>query len=247
MTGFAQPLGAGEEGSSAPALDTARDRRYSDSVMASQHIDAILANLRAAYPDARYELEWSTPVQMLVATILAAQCTDERVNKVTKTLFVTYPDSAAFAAADREELETAIKSTGFFRQKAKTILAACADLCERFEGEVPETMAELVTLPGVARKTANVVMATCFDHVPAAGVIVDTHVRRMSQRLGLSKQKQGDKVERDLMALIPEGEWAFFGLAMVLFGRYVCTSKKPTCSTCSMADFCPKLGVKDAT
>lgn len=214
--------------------------------MGSQHIDAILTNLRAAYPDARYELEWSTPVQMLVATILAAQCTDERVNKVTRTLFVTYPDAAAFAAADREELEVAIKSTGFFRQKAKTILAACQALCNNFGGEVPEAMADLVTLPGVARKTANVVMATCFD-TPAAGVIVDTHVRRMSQRLGLSKQKQGDKVERDLMAIVPEAEWAFFGLAMVLFGRYVCTSKKPACSTCSMNDFCPQNGVTDAT
>lgn len=214
--------------------------------MAAPPIDAILDNLRAAYPDARYELNWSTPVQMLVATILAAQCTDERVNKVTETLFVTYPDAAAFAAADRAELEVAIKSTGFFRQKTKSILAVCHALCERFDGQVPETMAELVTLPGVARKTANVVMATCFDR-PAEGVIVDTHVRRMSQRLGLSKQKQGDKVERDLMAVVPEGEWEFFGLSMVLFGRYVCTSKKPTCSTCSMSDFCPKLGVKDAT
>ena len=209
------------------------------------NIDTIIDGLRASYPEPRYELEWSTPVQMLVATILAAQCTDERVNKVTETLFVSYPDAAAFAAVDREELEQAIKPTGFFRQKAKTLQAACSALCEHFGGEVPETLEELITLPGVARKTAHVVLQTCFDG-PARGVIVDTHVRRMSQRLGLTKQKQGDKVERDLMAVVPEDEWRFFGLAMVLYGRYICTSKKPTCSTCALDPICPRNGVKDA-
>lgn len=204
-------------------------------------IDIILDRLRDAYPDAKYELDWSTPVEMLVATILAAQCTDERVNQVTATLFQTYPDAQAFAEADRDELELAIKPTGFFRQKAKTIQECCGKLVKDFAGQVPEIMDELLTLPGVARKTANVVLATCFDI--ASGVIVDTHVKRMSLRMGLSAQKKPDRIEQDLMELVPMDEWTFFGPAMVLFGRYVCKSKQPMCDECSMSDICPRNGV----
>ncbi len=185
--------------------------------------DVLLTCLREMHPEARYELDWSTPVQMLVATILAAQCTDERVNAVTRTLFVRYPDAAAFAEADRGELEEAVRPTGFYKQKARAVQETCRALVERFGGEVPQSVAELVTLPGVARKTANVVLATCFD-IPS-GVIVDTHVARVSQRMGLSAQRDPERIEQDLMRLVPVDQWTHFGPAMVLFGRYLCTAK----------------------
>lgn len=204
-------------------------------------IDVLLARLREIYPTARYELDWSTPLQMLVATILAAQCTDERVNAVTATLFTTYPDAAAFAEADRTALEEAIRSTGFYKQKAKSIQECCRVLVDRFGGEVPQTVAELITLPGVARKTANVVLNTCWD-IPS-GVIVDTHVQRLSGRMGLSGHTRPEDIEHDLMSLVPEDQWTYFGPAMVLFGRYTCTAKKPSCRTCPLQDICPRIGV----
>ena len=204
-------------------------------------IEVLLPRLRELHPEARYELNWSTPVQMLVATILAAQCTDERVNAVTETLFIRYPDAAAFAAADRGELEEALRPTGFYKQKARSVQEACQVLIDDFGGEVPRTVAELVTLPGVARKTANVVLGTCFD-IPS-GIIVDTHVARLSQRMGLSRQKDPDRIEQDLMPLVPEDQWTYFGPAMVLLGRYICTAKAPQCRRCPMADACPKIGV----
>lgn len=204
-------------------------------------VDELLSRLRALHPTARYELNWSTPVQMLVATILAAQCTDERVNAVTEALFVTYPDAEAFAAADRAELEEAVRPTGFYKQKARAVQETCQALVDRFGGEVPRTVAELITLPGVARKTANVVLATCFD-IPS-GIIVDTHVARLAPRMGLSGQRDPDRIEQDLMRLVPEDQWTYFGPAMVLLGRYICTAKKPACATCPMADICPKIGV----
>jgi endonuclease III len=207
-------------------------------------IAVILDALHQRYPDATYELDWSTPVQMLVATILAAQCTDERVNRVTATLFPAYPDAQAFARADREALEEAVKPTGFFRQKARTIQEVCQKLVCDFGGDVPQTMDELVTLPGVARKTANVVLATCFD--VAEGVIVDTHVDRVSRRLGLTRQTKPERIERDLMELVPGDEWTFFGPAMVLHGRYTCTAKKPNCSECPMREICPRIGVAES-
>lgn len=207
----------------------------------SIEIDVLLARLRELHPTARYELNWSTPVQMLVATILAAQCTDERVNAVTETLFVTYPDAEAFAAADRGELEEAIRPTGFYKQKARSVQECCRALLDRFGGAVPQTIAELITLPGVARKTANVVLATCFD-IPS-GIIVDTHVARLAPRLGLSRQRDPERIEQDLMAIVPEDQWTWFGPAMVLFGRYVCTAKKPACTGCVLQDVCPKIGV----
>jgi endonuclease-3 len=204
-------------------------------------IDVLLTRLRGIYPEARYELNWSTPVQMLVATILAAQCTDERVNATTATLFVDYPDAAAFAAADRATLEEALRPTGFYKQKAKSVQECCQAILDRFGGEVPQTVAELITLPGVARKTANVVLNTCWD-IPS-GIIVDTHVQRLAGRMGLSSQGKPDDIERDLMAIVPEDQWTYFGPAMVLFGRYTCTAKKPACRTCPLQDICPRIGV----
>lgn len=204
-------------------------------------IDVLLDRLRQAHPDARYELNWDTPVQMLVATILAAQCTDERVNAVTATLFPRWPDAQAFADADRGELEEAVRPTGTFRQKARSIQEACKMLVAEYGGEVPQSIEALVRLPGVARKTANVVLATCFN-IPS-GVIVDTHVIRLSGRLGLSEHRDPEDIERDLMALVPQDQWTFFGPALILHGRYTCTAKKPACAGCILQDICPKLGV----
>lgn len=201
----------------------------------------LLDRLRQAHPNARYELNWETPVQMLVATILAAQCTDERVNAVTATLFPRYPDARAFADADRGELEEAIRPTGTFRNKARAIQEACRVLVSEYDGEVPRSIEALVRLPGVARKTANVVLATCFD-IPS-GVIVDTHVIRLSGRLGLSEHSGPEDIERDLMRLVPQDQWTFFGPALILLGRYTCTAKKPNCAGCVMQDICPKIGV----
>ena len=201
----------------------------------------LIERLREMHPTARYELNWSTPVQMLVATILAAQCTDERVNAVTETLFVRWPDAEAFVGADRSELEEAVRPTGFYKQKARAVQEACRALVERFGGEVPRSIAELITLPGVARKTANVVLATCFD-IPS-GIIVDTHVQRVSQRMGLTQQRDPERIETDLMASVPEDQWTYFGPAMVLFGRYLCTAKKPDCPRCPLLSECPRVGV----
>lgn len=203
--------------------------------------EVLLERLRELHPTARYELDWSTPLQMLVATILAAQCTDERVNAVTPALFSRYPDAEAFAAADRGELKEAVRPTGFYKQKAKAVQESCRALVDRFGGEVPQSIAELVTLPGVARKTANVVLATCFD-IPS-GIIVDTHVQRVSQRMGLTQQRDPERIEADLMAIVPEDQWTYFGPAMVLFGRYLCTAKKPECTRCPLQSRCPKIGV----
>jgi uracil-DNA glycosylase len=205
---------------------------------ASQSIPTILQNLRREHPDARYELDWTTPLDMLVATILAAQCTDERVNKVTATLFRTYRTAADYAYADTAALEEAVRPTGFYRNKAKSIQGACKALVDRFGGQVPRTMAEMITLPGVARKTANVVLTTAFGL--ASGIIVDTHVARVSKRLGLSREEDPDRIEADLMALVPERAWTFFGPAMVLHGRYTCTARAPKCGACALAAVCAK-------
>src|SRR5262249_19262691 len=178
---------------------------------AARSLPVILERLHAKYPGARYELDWETPLQLLVATILAAQCTDERVNRVTKTLFPKYPDAKAYAEADTSVLEEDLKPTGFYREKAKKELGACKDLGERFGGEVPKTMDEMLTLYGVARKTANVVLNNAWQ-LPT-GVIVDTHVQRVSQRMGLTTQKNPEKIEVDLMNLVPKEEWVFFGPA----------------------------------
>ncbi|XYH92982.1 endonuclease III [Sorangium sp. So ce1128] len=208
---------------------------------ARDRVPLLLQHLREAYPDARYELNWETPLDLLVATILAAQCTDERVNRVTATLFKKYPTAQAYADAPTEQLEEELKPTGFYRQKTKTVKAACQELVARFGGEVPETMAELTSLPGVARKTANVVLNTAFN-LPS-GIIVDTHVARLSGRIGLSKREKPEQIEEDLMRLVPKEQWTFFGPAMVLHGRYTCVARKPRCAECRMSALCPKEGV----
>jgi endonuclease-3 len=207
----------------------------------AQIVPTVLDRLRQAHPDARYELNWSTPFELLVATILAAQCTDERVNRVTATLFQKYPGPRAFAEANTPELEEDLKPTGFFKQKAKSVQGMSRELLAKFGGEVPRTVEELVTLPGVARKTANVVLNTAFNL--ASGVIVDTHVARVSQRLGLSKEEKPEDIEEDLMRLVPQDQWTFFGPATVLHGRYTCTARKPKCEACPLSDLCPKIGV----
>ncbi|WP_437520350.1 endonuclease III [Sorangium sp. So ce726] len=208
---------------------------------ARDRIPLLLDQLREEHPDARYELDWKTPLDLLVATILAAQCTDERVNRVTATLFPKYPTAQAYADAPTAELEEELKPTGFYRQKTKTVQAACKELVARFGGEVPATMAELTSLPGVARKTANVVLNTAFD-IPS-GIIVDTHVARLSGRIGLSKREKPEQIEEDLMKIVPKDQWTFFGPALVLHGRYTCVARKPKCGECRMSEFCPKEGV----
>jgi uracil-DNA glycosylase len=207
-----------------------------------QNLPILLQRLNETYPEARYELNWETPLQLLVATILAAQSTDERINQVTPGLFAKYPDARAFAEADLTELEKDLKPTGFYRNKARAVQGACQVLVERFGGEVPRTMEELLTLPGVARKTANVVLNNAF-RIPS-GVIVDTHVVRVSQRLGLTDQKRPEKIEQDLMDVLPREEWVEFGPALVLLGRYTCTHHAPRCGECILKDLCPRRGVE---
>ncbi len=197
----------------------------------------ILTRLKRLYPEAPCTLNYETPVQLLVATILSAQCTDERVNLVTPELFRRFPDAMALAAADRSEIETLIRSTGFYRNKAKNLQAACHRIVTEFAGEVPQTMTELLTLPGVARKTANVVLAHAFGiH---AGVTVDTHVKRLSQRLGLTEQTQPIQIERDLMKLLPQADWENWSIRLIYHGRAVCNARKPACASCILADLCP--------
>ena len=204
-------------------------------------VPVVLERLREKYPDAKYELNWNTPYQLLVATILAAQCTDERVNRVTAELWKKYDGPQAIADADTAELEEDLKPTGFFKQKTKTVQAMTRALLDAHRGEVPPSMEDLVELPGVARKTANVVLNTAFQQ--ASGVIVDTHVARVSQRMGLTKQEKPEAIETDLMKLVPKDDWTFFGPAVVLHGRYTCVAKKPKCAECLFNDVCPKLGV----
>jgi endonuclease-3 len=201
----------------------------------------IARKLAQLYPNAHCALHYSNPLQLLIATILSAQCTDERVNRVTPDLFARYTDAYAFAAADQAELEKMIQSTGFFRNKAKNIIACCRQLVELHAGEVPSTMEELVPLPGVGRKTANVVLGNAFD-VP--GLPVDTHVSRLSQRMGLSEHADPVKIELDLMALIPRKDWTMLAHRMIFHGRQVCHARKPRCQQCQLASLCPRQGIE---
>jgi endonuclease-3 len=205
-------------------------------------IGVIIKGLKQAHPDATYELNWTTPLELLVATIMAAQCTDERVNQVTRSLFKKYRSAADYAECDLAELEQDIKAVTFYRNKAKAIQGACKILVERFGGKVPKSMDDLLTLPGVARKTANVVLNVAYG-LPS-GIIVDTHVARASKRLGLTRQDKPEKIEQDLMQLVPESDWTHFGPALVLHGRYVCTASSPKCSECMFEAVCEKNGVK---
>lgn len=202
----------------------------------------ILARLQRLYPDATCSLDYDTTLQLLVATILSAQCTDERVNKVTPALFAVYPDVYAFAEADLTELENLVKSTGFYRNKAKNIRAACQKIVTDFGGDVPQTMAELTSLPGVARKTGNVVLAHGYGI--NAGVTVDTHVKRLSTRLGLTKQTDPIKIEQDLIKLLPQPDWENWSIRLIYHGRAVCMARNPNCGACELADLCPSAQVK---
>jgi len=198
--------------------------------------------LAGLYPDAHCALNHENPLQLLIATILSAQCTDVRVNLVTPALFARYPDVNAFAAVEQEELEKAIQSTGFFRNKARNIIACCKQIIAEHGGQVPNTMEQLVPLAGVGRKTANVILGNAFE-VP--GITVDTHVGRLSRRMSLTVETDPEKVERDLMSLIPQKEWTLFSHRMIFHGRQVCHSRKPNCAGCTLAKVCPQIGVEN--
>jgi endonuclease-3 len=200
-------------------------------------VKAILRELERLYPKADCQLERRNPFELLCATILSAQCTDERVNRVTPSLFARFPTPAALAAAPTPVLEELVRSTGFFRNKAKNLRGAAHVLDEKWGGEVPRSMDELLELPGVARKTANVVLGTAFDI--AAGVVVDTHVARLAGRLGLSRETAPEKIERDLMAIIPRERWILFSHQLIWHGRRVCQARKPNCDGCPLAPHCP--------
>lgn len=208
---------------------------------AEERIAEIRRRLSAEYPETYCPLKYERPEQLLVAVILSAQCTDERVNMVTPELFAHYPDVEALAGADREHIEELIHSTGFYRQKARYIQESCRRLLTEYGGEVPDTMEELLTLTGVARKTANVVLGELYDI--GAGVVVDTHVKRLSQRLGLTEQTSANKVERDLMELVPQTDWIDFPLRLIFHGRKVCDARKPDCPNCVLLELCPSAEV----
>lgn len=197
----------------------------------------ILERLREEYPEARCALRHENPLELLVATILSAQCTDKRVNMVTPDLFARYPTAADYADADPEELEEMVRTTGFFRNKARSLNALGKTLVAEYDSEVPASMAELNGLPGVGRKTANVVLGNAFGI--DEGVVVDTHVNRLSNRLGLTAEKNPEKIERDLVALVPKADWTLWAHLLIDHGRAVCKARKPDCANCVLADLCP--------
>ena len=207
-----------------------------------RHAARVIRQLKRDYPDAVCSLSFQTPFQLLVATILSAQCTDERVNQVTKKLFAKYPTAEAMAKPRISTLERLIQSTGFFRNKAKNIKACCQALVQEHNGEVPQELETLVQLAGVGRKTANVVLGTAFG-IPS-GVVVDTHVGRLSRRLGLTDKTDAVQIERELNNLLPRKEWIDYSHRMIYHGRAVCTARKPRCVVCHFEEFCPKVGVE---
>ena len=212
-------------------------RATSASTDPSARILELIERLKAAYPEAACALVHEDPFQLLVATILSAQCTDERVNKVTPALFAKYPDAATMKDAPVAEMEDLIRTTGFFHNKTKSLLGASQRIAEQFEGKVPSTMEELLSLPGVARKTANVVLGTGYG--VAAGVVVDTHVYRLSRRLGLTRAGSPVDVERDLMKIVPREEWILFAHLLIHHGRRICVARRPKCAACPVNDLCP--------
>jgi endonuclease III len=209
-----------------------------------ERVAAVLQGLHAARPEAQVELAHDSPFSLLIATILSAQCTDERVNLVTPTLFRTWPDAAALARAPLPALERVIRSTGFFRAKARAIQACSRALIERHGGEPPRTMEEMTRLPGVGRKTANVVLGAGYG-IPS-GIVVDTHMARVVSRLKLTTKTDPVKIERDLLAIVPQSEWIFFSIAMILHGRYVCQARRPRCSLCPLRAPCPSKHLEEA-
>lgn len=210
---------------------------------AKRHAGRVAKLLAEEYPDAACALTFRNPLELLIATILSAQCTDVRVNLVTKDLFRRYRTAEDYAKADAKDLEEQIKSTGFFRNKAKSIQGCCRRLVDECGGEVPEELDRLVKLPGVGRKTANVVLGTAFGI--ASGVVVDTHVARLSGRLGLTKHKDPVKIERDLMSLLPPRQWVDFSHRLIHHGRKVCVARRPKCEICRLNKICPRVGVTE--
>jgi len=200
----------------------------------------VLDILAKEYPAARVTLDFSNPLELLVATILAAQCTDERVNRVTQDLFRKYRASADYARADQEKFEEEIRSTGFFRNKAKNILLCCRKLVTQFHGQVPQTLEELTSLPGVGRKTANIILGNAFGK---QAIAVDTHVKRVTHRLGWAKSEDPDKIEFELMEVMPPQRWTLACHQLVFHGRKICMAKNPQCPVCPVAKYCPRIGV----
>ncbi len=200
-------------------------------------VDEIIALLKKEYPDVKIALDFSNPLELLIATILSAQSTDKQINKVTKTLFKKYRTPQDYVKTPQEELEKDIYSTGFYRNKAKNIKKLCEILVENFNSKVPDTMEDLITLPGVARKTANIVLSGAFGKIE--GIAVDTHVKRVSFRFGLSANTDPEKIEKDLMKIIPKNDWDIFALLLIQHGRQVCDAKKPKCEICILNKLCP--------
>ncbi len=219
---------------SAKASKTARPSRAGGTN--PQRVAAILAKLDEAYPNATCELNHKNAFELLIATILSAQCTDVRVNQVTETLFKKYPDPEAFACATPSELEQEIRPTGFFRNKTKSVMGASKGIIENFGGEVPRTMEEILALPGVARKTANVVLGTAYG-IPS-GIVVDTHVQRITNRLDLTRNEDPKKIEQDLMQVIPKDKWILFSHQIIWHGRRICQARKPKCVECNLESLC---------
>jgi endonuclease-3 len=207
-----------------------------DKAEAAERIKKIYSVLKKTYPDARVSLDFKTPLELLISTILAAQCTDARVNIVVKDLYKKYRSAKDFAVADISEIENDIRSTGFYRNKAKSIKATCKKVIEEFCGEVPKTMEELLTLPGVGRKTANVLLGNAYG-IP--GMVTDTHVIRLSRRVGLSENSDPVKLEFDLMEIVPKKNWTLFSHLLVFHGRKRCMARKPDCEKCPIANYCP--------
>lgn len=223
-------------GGAKAASNRRKTRSGSEDPTNPSRVAAILEKLDEAYPDATCELKHENPFQLLVSTILSAQCTDVRVNEVTATLYKKYPDAKAFAYANPAELEQEIRPTGFFRNKTKSVMGASKAVVEKFGGEVPRTMEEILTLPGVARKTGNVVLGTAYGI--ASGVVVDTHVIRLSNRLELTKEQEPKKIEQDLMKIIPKEKWIQFSHQLIWHGRRVCVARKPKCVMCNLEPLC---------
>jgi len=218
-----------------PAKETARKGAAGKGTDPAR-VHAILKGLDEAYPEATCELKHENPFQLLISTILSAQCTDQRVNQVTATLFKKYPNPKAFAYANPAELEQEIRPTGFFRNKTKSVMGASKKIVEEFHGQVPQSMEQLLTLPGVARKTANVVLGTAYGI--ASGIVVDTHVTRLTQRLDLTMNDDANKIEQDLMAVIPKDRWILFSHQLIWHGRRVCQARKPKCIECNLEKLC---------
>jgi endonuclease III len=229
-----------------PALDTAAWRHKNHhmplSAKAKKQAQDVVRLLRCHYPDAKCSLDFKTPLELLVATVLSAQCTDERVNLVTKQVFRKYRTAADYARAPLAELERDIQSTGFYHNKAKNLQNAARMILEQYDGEVCQDLEKLIELPGIGRKTANVILGTAFGI--ASGVVVDTHVTRLSYRLGLTKQKDPAKIEQDLMAMVPAKEWIAFSHRMIQHGRRICVARKPKCDICPLGSICPRIGVE---